>query len=1062
MATFTVTNLNDSGAGSLRAEIAAANAAPTPSVINFSVNGTINLASALPTISQTVTIDATTAPTYVAGGPPVVAINFNNNAGLVFDTGSAGSSLLGVAVDNANGNGVTLNAGFITLDKNYIGLNLAGQAAGNSGDGIYVSATSSYNQIGLNPTSSLGNAAAAGVVSNVISGNGGNGISFHGSPGNTVIANRIGTDPTGQSAIGNGGNGIWITGGSSGNTIGGSAYIDSTTDTANNPTGTEGSGTPTFVVPPLGNLVSGNGQNGILIDTGAQNNVLSGNFIGTNASGDAAIGNADDGVWINGANNNSLIGTPLINPPGSPGAGSVNQTPFTYYNVVSGNGGNGLHVTDSTNTTVQANFFGAAADNAGVVPNALNGILVDGASINTTVGGVIPLGNVASGNGQNGIEVTGTASGFTTFNTFGGGLAFGGAAPNGNDGLLITSDDSSGGGPNIAQTNVFSGNTNNGIELAGNASGVDVEPNIVGLTTAGDAPLSNGGDGLLITDTAHDNTIGGAVPLPPGNSIIPNQAFSENEGYGIAIVGQAYDNLVTPFNFVGTGVSGLGPPVNPPLPNGAGGILIGGLANNNTVGGAQASPNSSDNTENVIAGNSGDGITLLSSGKNNVVDNNKIGVDQLGVTLQNTGTPLLQYFGTGTFSGAAALAGQSVFPSGGQTDGQSGGQVVLSADSDGALTPTTIAGAQMGAEWTAVGTADFNGDGNSDLLWSPTSGADLGQVAIWQLNGSTLTGFNIPNGRMGAEWQIAGTGDFSGDGDSDILWHAQSGPDIGEVAVWTMNGLNLAGFGIAVDTIGTAWNAVAIGDFYGDGRSAVLWENDSTGVLQDWSLNGSNVVAQTAVGQMGSEWRVAGVGHFNGIGNGDPTGDVVWVDTSNNIQIWQMSNGVITQFVYPVPQMGADWTLQGVGDYTGSGASELLWVNSNGQTEIWKMNGSQVTVVPGTTGNQIVTNGQTIVNPTITNGTLQLATGAIVSGQVTFASGSTGTLYDADQAAHPDTVVGFTEGADHLRFTGETSLTEAAVIASAKLVNGNTVLTFPDQTSVVLVGVTHVDTSIFA
>ena len=99
------------------------------------------------------------------------------------------------------------------------------------------------------------------------------------------------------------------------------------------------------------------------------------------------------------------------------------------------------------------------------------------------VGGVIPLGNVSAGNGENGIEVADTASGFTTFNTFGGLFAFYGAAPNGNDGLLITST----GGNQTVRTNVFSGNLNNGIEIAGDASGVTIVPNIVGLDTRGDA-----------------------------------------------------------------------------------------------------------------------------------------------------------------------------------------------------------------------------------------------------------------------------------------------------------------------------------------------------------------------------------------------------------------------------------------------------------------------------------------------------------------------------------------------------------------------------------------------
>ena len=65
------------------------------------------------------------------------------------------------------------------------------------------------------------------------------------------------------------------------------------------------------------------------------------------------------------------------------------------------------------------------------------------------------------------------------------------------------------------------------------------------------------------------------------------------------------------------------------------------------------------------------------------------------------------------------------------------------------------------------------------------------------------------------------------------------------------------------------------------------------------------------------------------------------------------------------------------------------------------------------------------------------------------------------QANQPDTVVGFTEGHNYLRFAGQNAVTEATVAASAQLVNGNTLLTFPDHTSIVLVGVSHVDTGIF-
>jgi trimeric autotransporter adhesin len=89
------------------------------------------------------------------------------------------------------------------------------------------------------------------------------------------------------------------------------------------------------VVPSQGNLISGNGGNGVMIDAGSRGNVLNGNFIGTTASRDGALGNSGNGVWIDRAPGNSLVGCKFAN------------NPFVYYNVVSGNGQNGLRVISS-------------------------------------------------------------------------------------------------------------------------------------------------------------------------------------------------------------------------------------------------------------------------------------------------------------------------------------------------------------------------------------------------------------------------------------------------------------------------------------------------------------------------------------------------------------------------------------------------------------------------------------------------------------------------------------------------------------------------------------------
>jgi parallel beta-helix repeat protein len=601
--TFTVFSRANSGIGTLRAAITLVNATfpGSSSRIRFVVHGTITLKSALPVIVRKVAIDGTTAPTHVNGGPPVVAIDFNGNRGLRFAGRSAGSRLLGVAVDYARGNGVTLYAGSVTLDDDYIGLNLAGAAAGNGGNGVYVARTSRGNFIGLNRFH------VSGLVANVISGNRGSGIVLAGSTGNTVVANRIGTNPAGTWAIPNGADGIAIIRGSR-NEIGGTAFVDSATHQANNPTGSEGTVTPVFVVPPLGNLISGNRGNGVLIAAGANRNVLNGNFIGTTANGDGRLGNRGNGVWIYHAPRNSLIGCKFVN------------NPFVYYNVVGGNGLNGLRVTSSDYVTVQGNFFGAGANNTAIVKNRLDGVLIDGTSRNTQVGGVIPLGNVSAGNGRNGIEVAGRARGFVTFNTFGGLLAFKGAAPNGNDGLLITST----GGDNLARTNVFSGNARNGIELAGRATGVTIDPDIAGLNTKGDGALPNGGDGLLIDGFAHGNVIGGTR-----RSVIPQNTFSGNRGYGVVLAGWAHDNLVIR-SFIGTQILGVHA-----LGNKRGGVLLTGHAFHNYIGAPRIRP------ANLISGNGGIGVTLGCDTFRNYVIGNYIGLNRFGRYLPNKGRPVV-------------------------------------------------------------------------------------------------------------------------------------------------------------------------------------------------------------------------------------------------------------------------------------------------------------------------------------------------------------------------------------------------------------------------------------
>jgi len=439
------------------------------------------------------------------------------------------------------------------------------------GDAVTGSAVGSAGAIPFQAT-----VATSYQQSNVIGGNIGNGIAILGATQSRVQMNAIGTSVAGTAAVPNRGQGVLVGGRADGTLIGGQATG------GNDPTG------GVFVRPPQGNLISGNRGDGVRVTGLATGTTLSGNFVGTTASGNAALGNGGDGVAIVAASGTALLGS------------TFRQSPFAFYNVLSGNGGNGLRITNATDTTVQANVAGVGADNATVVANGGSGILANGLSSDITAGGPIPLGNVTSGNNRHGIEIAGGTSGFVSFNNFAGMVAFGGAAPNTLDGINITAT----GGGNVVRTSLVAGNLGNGIVLAGNASGVTIEDTAAGTNAAISAAVPNGGSGILITGNARGNAIGGFQP-----SIETKVHVSGNQRYGIEITGRARDNRI--FN----AVIGAGFVSTERIPNGLGGIFVGSGTSGTVIGGARPF------MANRVLFNGGVGVTISGSGRNEVIGN---------------------------------------------------------------------------------------------------------------------------------------------------------------------------------------------------------------------------------------------------------------------------------------------------------------------------------------------------------------------------------------------------------------------------------------------------------
>ena len=243
------------------------------------------------------------------------------------------------------------------------------------------------------------------------------------------------------------------------------------------------------------------------------------------------------------------------------------------------------------------------------------------------------------------------------------------------------------------------------------------------------------------------------------------------------------------------------------------------------------------------------------------------------------------------------------------------------------------------------------------------------QLIAWKMNGTVYGGYRIVPGVNTANREVKGTGDFDGDGITDVVWLDTTS---GQYGVWIMDdGANLrqasvlrvAGVGAdyPVGPIPAEWQIAGVGDLDGDAMDDIFWRNTTTLQTGVWKMIyragpdmpiGSGIGFTSISGDLSrgaifpSNATIIGVADVDG----DMVSDVLWRSAGGDVMVTLIDSNDFYAVNQPTmtvrslstiwPGIPAEWQTVAIGDFDGDGKADLFWHDTvTNQYAVWLLNG---------------------------------------------------------------------------------------------------------------------------
>ena len=263
----------------------------------------------------------------------------------------------------------------------------------------------------------------------------------------------------------------------------------------------------------------------------------------------------------------------------------------------------------------------------------------------------------------------------------------------------------------------------------------------------------------------------------------------------------------------------------------------------------------------------------------------------------------------------------------------------------GTSTSVTI-GSQLGANSSTVTAAELPTGPNplppagttaDMILRGANTSPSAGQYEIYDIaNNTILTSYSL--GQVGTNWQFVGLGGFYGSDTSDMLLRNSTGGF--EVYDISNNNITNAAF---LGAVGMNWQVMGFGNFSSFGETDMIMRSANTGGVEVYDISNNQITGANFMGTVGLDWQIVGFGDFSSM-PGET--DMIMRNTkTGGLEVYDIANNQITGAAF-MGTVGLDWQVAGFGPMHAGGTSDMVLRNVNintGPLEVYDISNNQIT-----------------------------------------------------------------------------------------------------------------------